>query len=297
MKKLLHFAAVFVAVSIVVTLASCSGSAQTKAELKTDIDSLSYAIGVSQTMSGLDMYLSQMGVDSVYMEDFVKGVKEGVKFNPNDKKENARTVGFQVGQMIVQQWIPGFSQQFFGNDSTVKIDKASIVAGFIDAATNKGLKMGKEEAQTFSTIKGEEIREKAMEKQYAEQKAANSKFLEENKGKEGVQVTPSGLQYKVVKEGTGPKPASTDKVKVNYIGTKIDGTEFDSSVKRNQPFEFNLSGGVIQGWIEGVQLMNVGSKYIFYIPYELAYGVQGSPGSIEPFSTLIFEVELLEIVK
>ncbi|GHV21992.1 hypothetical protein FACS1894174_06110 [Bacteroidia bacterium] len=198
--------------------------------------------------------------------------------------------------MIVEQWVPGFSQQFFGNDSTLKISKTGIVAGFIDAVTNKGLKMSKEEAQTFSNTKGQDIREKALEKQYAEQKNANSKFLEENKGKEGVQVTASGLQYKVVKEGTGPKPTSADKVKVNYVGTKIDGTEFDSSIKRNEPFEFSLNGGVIQGWIEGVQLMNVGSKYIFYIPSDLAYGTQGNSG-IEPFSTLIFEVELLEIVK
>ncbi len=296
MKKLLGFAATFVAVSVIVALTSCS--AQTpKAQLKSDVDSLSYAIGIAQTMQGLDMYLSQLGVDSTNMADFIKGVEEGSKFNPENKKEAARAAGLQIGQMIVQQWVPGMTQQFFGNDSTMKINKESIVAGFIAGATNKGLLMTKEEAQTFTTTKGEEIREKAMEKQYAEKKAADLKWLEDNKTKEGVQVTASGLQYKVVKEGTGPKPTSADKVKVHYIGTKIDGSKFDSSVDRNEPFEFSLGGGVIPGWIEGVQLMNVGSKYIFYIPYTLAYGVQGHPGSIDPYSTLIFEVELLEIVK
>lgn len=120
-------------------------------------------------------------------------------------------------------------------------------------------------------------------------------FLAENKNKEGVKVTDSGLQYKVLEEGSGPKPKATDKVKVHYIGTLLDGTEFDSSIKRGQPAEFPLNG-VIKGWTEGLQLMNVGAKYEFYIPSELAYGERG-PQTIGPNQTLIFEVELLEIVK
>ncbi len=297
MKKLLNLAASFVAVSVIVALTSCS--AQTpKAQLKTDVDSLSYAVGIAQTMQGLDMYLSQLGVDSTNMADFIKGVEEGSKFDPENKKASAHAAGMQIGQMIVQQWVPGMTQQFFGNDSTLKISKTNLVAGFIAGATNKGLLMSKEEAQAFSTTKGQEIREKAMEAQYAEKKAADLKWLEENKSKEGVQVTASGLQYKVVKEGTGPKPTPADRVKVHYIGTKIDGSEFDSTAKHGgEPFEFSVGGGVIPGWIEGVQLMNVGSKYIFYVPYNLAYGAEGHPGSIDPFSTLVFEVELLEIVK
>ncbi|MDR1369597.1 MAG: FKBP-type peptidyl-prolyl cis-trans isomerase [Dysgonamonadaceae bacterium] len=289
MKKLLGFATTFVAISAVVAFTSCS--AQTpKADLKTNVDSLSYAMGVYQTTQGLDMYLMQMGVDSAYMVDFVKGLEDGIKFNPEDKKANAHAVGIQLGQMIVQQWIPGMTQQVFGNDSILKIDKTNFVAGFISGATNKDLKMSKEEAQVFSTTKASEIR-------YGEKKASDLKWLEENKTKEGVQVTASGLQYKVVREGDGPKPTPSNKVKVHYVGTRTDGSEFDSSVKNEEPFEFSVGGGVIQGWIEGIQLMNVGSKYIFYIPYELAYGSQGSPGGIDPFSTLIFEIELLEIVE
>ncbi len=296
MKKLFSFATAFVAIFVVVALTSCS--AQTpKAELKSDVDSLSYAMGISQTQ-GLDMYLGQLGVDSTNMADFVKGLEEGSKFDPKNKKANAHTAGIQIGQMIVQQMIPGMTQQVFGNDTTMKIDKANFVAGFVAAATNKGLKMSKEDAQAFASTKGQEIREKAMEAQYAEKKAADLKFLEDNKTKEGVQVTASGLQYKVVKEGTGPKPTPADRVKVTYVGTSIDGSEFDSTAKHGgEPFEFSVGGGVIPGWIEGVQLMTVGSKYIFYIPYNLAYGAQGSPGSIDPYSTLVFEVELLEIVK
>ena len=121
-------------------------------------------------------------------------------------------------------------------------------------------------------------------------------FLLKNKENPGVTVTPSGLQYKVIKMGTGPKPAETDVVKVNYTGTLIDGTKFDSSIDRGQPAEFQLNG-VIQGWVEGLQLMPVGSKFMFYLPEALAYGAQAAGDLIKPYSTLIFEVELLEIVK
>ena len=137
-------------------------------------------------------------------------------------------------------------------------------------------------------------------KRVAEQKAAAEKnksegaaFLAKNKSKSGVKTTASGLQYEVEKEGTGPKPKATDTVKVNYLGTKIDGTKFDSSYDRGQPATFPLNG-VIKGWSEGLQLMPVGSKYKFYVPADLAYG-ENAPGPIGPNATLIFEVELLGI--
>jgi FKBP-type peptidyl-prolyl cis-trans isomerase len=137
-------------------------------------------------------------------------------------------------------------------------------------------------------------------KRVAEQKAAAEKnkgegtaFLAKNKAKSGVKTTASGLQYEVEKEGTGPKPKATDTVKVNYLGTKIDGTKFDSSYDRGQPATFPLNG-VIKGWSEGLQLMPVGSKYKFYVPADLAYG-ENAPGPIGPNATLIFEVELLGI--
>lgn len=121
-------------------------------------------------------------------------------------------------------------------------------------------------------------------------------FLEKNKGNQGVVVTPSGLQYKVIKMGTGPKPTETDVVKVHYTGTLIDGTKFDSSFDRGQPAEFQLNQ-VIKGWVEGLQLMPVGSKFMLYLPESLAYGGQAAGELIKPFSALVFEVELLDIVK
>lgn len=125
--------------------------------------------------------------------------------------------------------------------------------------------------------------------------AENEAFLAKNKEKTGVIVTPSGLQYEVVKMGTGPKPTQDSEVKVHYIGTLIDGTEFDSSVKRGEPVQFMVSG-VIPGWTEALQLMPVGSKFKLYIPENIAYGANGAGELIKPFSTLIFEVELLEIM-
>jgi len=125
-------------------------------------------------------------------------------------------------------------------------------------------------------------------------KADGVKFLEENKKKEGVKTTASGLQYKAIKEGTGPQPKATDMVTVNYRGTLIDGTEFDSSYKRGQPATFPLNG-VIKGWTEGLQLMKVGSKYQFVVPSNLAYGERAVGPDIAPNATLIFEVELLDV--
>jgi FKBP-type peptidyl-prolyl cis-trans isomerase FkpA/FKBP-type peptidyl-prolyl cis-trans isomerase FklB len=127
-------------------------------------------------------------------------------------------------------------------------------------------------------------------------KAEAQKFLDDNKTKAGVITTESGLQYQVVTEGDGEKPTAEDRVKVHYVGTLLDGTEFDSSYSRGEPAEFALNG-VIRGWTEGIQIMPVGSKYIFWIPSDLAYGDRGMGQDIKPGSTLKFEVELLDIVK
>lgn len=133
-------------------------------------------------------------------------------------------------------------------------------------------------------------------KKFEARKVEGEKFLTDNAKKSGVITTASGLQYEVITEGKGEMPKVTDKVKVHYKGTLLDGSTFDSSYDRGQPATFGL-GQVIKGWTEGLQLMKTGSKFKFYIPYSLAYGERGSPPKIDPYSTLVFEVELLEIVK
>jgi len=135
--------------------------------------------------------------------------------------------------------------------------------------------------------------DKIKYKEYIEQ---NEAFLAKNKEKTGVTTTASGLQYEVIKMGTGPKPTAQNTVKVHYVGTLVDGTEFDSSVKRNEPATFPVTG-VIPGWSEALQLMPVGSKFKLCLPASIAYGANGAGEVIKPFSTLLFEVELLEIVK
>lgn len=292
MKNLFKNAILFVMVSVGVTMISCNAQAP-RADLKTDIDSLSYALGISIVHNqGLGQYLTQMGIDSTYASDFIKGFNEGINVDKDDKKANARSLGQQVGQQIGTQMIPQMNQNFFGEDTLQTVSKANLQAGLIAAFLNKKLLIEKESAQSYI----EAIQKTLFDKQHEKEKADNLNYLEENKSKEGVVALPSGLQYKVVTEGKGPKPAETDQVKVDYVGTTIDGAEFDSSVKRGEPATFALNA-VIKGWTEGIQLMPVGSKYILYIPYDLAYGEQGRPGSIPPFATLIFEVELHEIVK
>jgi FKBP-type peptidyl-prolyl cis-trans isomerase FkpA len=135
-----------------------------------------------------------------------------------------------------------------------------------------------------------------MQEMAQKNRAEGEAFLAQNKGKRGVVTTESGLQYQVVTQGTGPRPAATDTVRVHYTGTLLDGTKFDSSHDRGQPAQFALNA-VIPGWTEGLQLMPVGSKYTLWLPSELAYGDRGTPGPIGPNATLVFDVELLEIVK
>ena len=184
---------------------------------------------------------------------------------------------------------------FAKNIETIPGGKSNIdliIKGFSQAMKKDSTLLKPEVAQEYfrKYIMAEQARDNEAKK------ATGEKFLAENKVKQGIAITPSGLQYEVVQAAAGPKPQATDKVKVHYTGTTIDGNVFDSSVQRGEPIEFALNQ-VIPGWSEGVQLMNVGSKYKFYIPYNLAYGEQGIPqANIPPFAPLIFEVELLDIV-
>ncbi|MDD3036858.1 FKBP-type peptidyl-prolyl cis-trans isomerase [Bacteroides sp.] len=283
---------IFMAIVAAAGLASCTAQAP-KANLKTDIDSLSYSIGMAQTQGLKDYLIGRLNVDTTNMAEFIKGLNDGA--NKTSKKDIAYIAGLQIGQQIngANGMIKNINQELFAGDSLKTISKDNFIAGFIAGALEKGGLMTMDEAQMYTRTAMEAVKAKAMEEKYAENKAAGEKFLAENKTKEGVKTTPSGLQYKVITEGTGAIPADTSKVKVNYKGTLIDGTEFDSSFKRNEPATFPANR-VIKGWTEALTMMPVGSKWELYIPQELAYGASES-GQIKPFSALVFEVELLGI--
>ena len=284
---------IFMAIAAAASLASCTAQSP-KANLSTELDSLSYSIGMAQTQ-GLKGYLTgRLDVDTAYMADFIKGLNEGA--NKTSKKDIAYMAGLQIGQQISNQMMKGINQELFAGDSTKTISKANFMAGFIAGTLEKGGMMTMEEAQTYTRTAMETIKAKALAEKYADYKAENEKFLADNKTKEGVKTTPSGLQYKIITKGNGAVPADSSKVKVNYKGTLIDGTEFDSSYKRNEPATFRANQ-VIKGWTEALTMMPVGSKWELYIPYDLAYGSRETGSQIKPFSTLIFEVELLGIEK
>jgi FKBP-type peptidyl-prolyl cis-trans isomerase FklB len=182
----------------------------------------------------------------------------------------------------------GMSQQ------GLEIDPLIMAKGMLDAKDGNML-FNEVTADGYIQLYMQGMQEEKAKVQYADVLEEGESFLEENSRRPGVLVTGSGLQYEILTTGEGAKPVATDKVRVHYTGTLIDGTKFDSSVDRGEPSEFSVNG-VISGWIEGLQLMTVGSKYKFFIPYDLAYGASGAGGTIVPFSTLVFEVELLDII-
>ena len=288
MKKIVLFAAIVAAAG----LASCTAQAP-KANMKSEIDSLSYMMGITNTQGLKDFAEQRMGVDSASYADFIKGIEAGI--NKTSKNEKAYAAGVQIGQQLSSDMYNNMNMQLFGEEGAESLSKDNFLAGFFAAAKNKS-SISMDEAMKFVKDRTEAIKAKAMEEKYGENKAAGEKFLEENKTKEGVVTTESGLQYKVIKAGKGEIPTKESTVKVNYKGTLIDGTEFDSSYKRNAPATFRADH-VIKGWTEALTMMPVGSKWELYIPQELAYGARETGAQIKPFSTLIFEVELLEIEK
>ncbi|MCU0378084.1 MAG: FKBP-type peptidyl-prolyl cis-trans isomerase [Bacteroidales bacterium] len=188
----------------------------------------------------------------------------------------------------------GIASYFYYMGDSVDIDPVLFAKGMIDSKNEKN-SLDETTAQGYVMTYMQNRQAEKMKAMYAKNIEEGENFLAENKKREGVQETTSGLQYEVITMGTGEKPAATDMVKVHYTGTLIDSTKFDSSVDRGAPAEFGVNQ-VIQGWQEGIQLMPVGSKFKFYIPYELGYGESGT-GPIPPYSVLVFEVELLEIIK
>lgn len=236
-------------------------------------------------MKKLSIVLLSIFVSALAVQAKPKKVKEEPKVAPKvELTSETDSASYAMGVYMGLQCANMLSAQNYNIDLFLKAFEAAV--------TDAPLLMTPDATVDFLNA----YEKKVKERENAERIASGEAFLAENAKREGVHTTASGLQYQVVKMGEGPKPLSTDKVKVHYEGTLLDGTKFDSSIDRGKPTEFPLNR-VIAGWTEGLQYMPVGSKFTFYIPYQLAYGAQGAGNLIKPYSTLIFEVELLEIIK
>lgn len=287
MKKILMMAAA--AAMTAMTFTACNGGGNPK--LNDEVDTLVYDLGVAQS-DGLKQYMAmQLGVDTTYLDEFIKGMKEGAINEANPKKD-AYMQGLTVGKQI-QGMAKGLSEKVYAGDSAKSININLLLAGFIDGLKNKSNITPQEAGTKFNELL-ETIDQANTDRLYGENKAAGEKYLAENAKKEGVTTLPSGLQYKVISAGTGSVPADTAVVKVNYEGRLIDGTVFDSSYDHNSPIEVNLATpNVIPGWVEILKQMPYGSKWEVTIPAEMAYGARDM-GQIKPYSTLIFTMELLK---
>ena len=290
MKKF-TFAAV-AAVCAVMMYASC-GNGAPKASLRSDVDTVSYAIGMAQTQGLKDYLVGRLGVDTAYMDEFIKGLNEGANAG-DDKKKAAYYAGIQIGQQISNQMVKGINHELFGDDSTKTISLKNFMAGFISGTTGKGGLMTVDSAQQVAQEMMRAIKAKNLEKEFGPNKKAGEDFLKENAKKEDVKTLESGVQYKVIKEGTGILPKDTSRVKVHYEGRTLDGKVFDSSYKRGQPTDFRANQ-VIKGWTDALVHMPAGSIWEVYIPQELAYGERQQGADIKPFSMLIFKIELIEV--
>ena len=289
MKKI----SVIAAVALAAIMSSC-GNGTPKADLKTDVDTLSYAFGMSQTQ-GLKEYLVQReGVDTTYINEFIKGLNEGANAG-DDKKKTAYYAGLRIGQMISQQWVKGINYEVFGEDSTQTISLKNLLAGFVAGTLEKGGLMSVEEATSTRESMMQSIKAKQMEKLYGENKKACQEFMKKIAKKDGVKSLGDGIYYEVLTEGTGEIPADTNVVKVNYEGKLINDSVFDSSYQRGEPTTFRCNQ-VIPGWKTALTHMPVGSTWMVYIPQEQAYA-SGEAGKIKPFSCLIFKIELVGIEK
>ena len=289
MKKFTFVAAMAIAAASFVT--SCGNSTSSKPNLKNDVDTLSYAMGMAQTQ-GLKQYLAQMEIDTTYMDAFIKGLNEGANAG-DDKKKAAYYMGIQIGQQISNRMVKGINHELFGEDSTKTISLKNFMAGFVQGVKGKKGLMTVEQAGQVAQMKMMAIKAKNMEEQYGPLKKKGEEWMAANAKKAGVKTLPSGVQYKVIKEGSGAMPKDTSTVKVNYEGRLIDGTVFDSSYKRGEAVTLRANQ-VIKGWTEALVHMPAGSVWEVYIPQELAYGDR-EQGQIKPYSPLVFKIELVSV--
>ena len=268
----------------VVIMSACGSSVPGKVVMNDAVDTVSYSIGMGRAVRAYKNSLLQSGIDSTVMKSFVKGFLDAAK-NTDDQAKLAYSIGFEIGVSEMSEAYEGLNGQMFGQNSGTEFNRNNYLKGFVDGMLSNWDVMSFEEADETSN----RLYEYFSDLQYAQNRTAGEEYLAKKEKEEGVKKTESGLLYKVLKEGTGPNPTIDSQVNVIYRGSLVSGKVFDDS--KGSSVHFRL-GNVIQGWQEGLQLMNAGSKYELYIPYDLAYGDRNN-GEIPPYSALIFEVELV----
>ena len=278
---------ILIALTVMVSASFYTASAQ-KVTLTTPSDSLSYAAGASMTDGLMTFLKQQYDMDEAYLDDFLSSFEEAMKSSVDGKKK-AYSAGIQIAAMVKERMLPSISNDLQGSDYTIQ--EELFTKGFMASLKKDSTVFGQDPKPYFNTRMGAVVNAKkeAVRK-------AGEQFLSENSKKAGVQVTPSGLQYKILTKGKGKVPTKDDQVIVKYEGRLIDGTVFDSSYKRAEQTNKFRPTDVIKGWTEALTMMPVGSKWELYVPQELAYGARET-GDIPAYSALIFIVELVDIEK
>lgn len=288
MKKLTFAAVAAVSAAMLV---SC-GNSTPKANLKSEIDTVSYAMGVMQGQSLKEYMTRGMGIDTAYVDEFIKGLNVGVNAG-DDKKKSAYYAGVQIGQQISNQMVKAINHDLFGDDSTKSVSMKNLMAALICGVKGEKTIMTAEQAQMVWQAKSQAIKAKSMEQQYGKNKEEGAKFIAEYAKKAGVKKLEGGVLYRVIKEGKGEMPKDTSLVRVHYEGKTVDGKVFESSYERKEPVQLRANQ-VIPGWTTALTHMPVGSTWEVVIPYDKAYGDRETP-QIKPFSTLIFKIELVGV--
>ena len=301
MKKIIIMALVLVAGASFNTLLAKDKKDKKKKNVKTEVpaqialqsseDTLSYAAGKALT-EGLETFLErQYGISDVQKADFVRGLCDAFK-QRNDSVFQAYSTGIMIAEQLNKSMLPGLQQELGITNEEL------VFAGFKDGVmSNDTLVSTADAKKRFADARqaAKEKQEKAKKLEGEANKKAGEEFLAQNKNKDGIITTASGLQYKILKKGNGALPKASDKVEVIYEGKTLDGKVFDATAKHGTNSDTFNVGGLIKGWTEALQLMPVGSKWELYIPQELAYGERGAGSDIPPYSTLIFTLELLGI--
>ena len=291
MKKISIIAAVVLAA----IMTSC-GNGTPKANMKSDVDSLCYAIGMAQSQGLKDYLVMRMGVDTTYLNEFIKGLNDGANAG-DDKKKQAYFAGLQIGQQVSTQMIEGLQHEIYGEDSTQHVSQSNFMAGFVAGTLEDTTLMTMDAANEYAQANMRVIKARQMQAQYGDNKKAGEDFMAEVAKKEGIkQIEESGVYYEVLTEGAGQIPADTSFVKVKYEGTLIDGTVFDGNMDQEKPMTFRCNQ-VIPGWTMALTHMPAGSKWKVYIPQDMAYGEREAGDKIKPFSTLVFVIDLVSVGK